>query len=91
MNDELRVTVIATGVGPVNKQQERPTPTIKVVPPKPVTEKPAKMGDYREFDKPTVTRLQTSKNDNSLNDHEDSNTQSGDYLDIPAFLRRQAD
>jgi cell division protein FtsZ len=92
MNDELRVTVIATGVGPVNKQEEqRPTPTVKMLPPKQTTEKPAKMGDYREFDKPTVTRLQTSKNDNSLDDHDGPNTQSGDYLDIPAFLRRQAD
>ncbi|HIE00937.1 MAG TPA: cell division protein FtsZ [Thiotrichaceae bacterium] len=92
MDDELRVTVIATGVGPITKQQERPQ--MKVVSKTaPLTvEKPSKMADYKEFDKPTVTRLQTaSNNDNPLvEDHEVHETQSGDYLDIPAFLRRQA-
>jgi len=82
MNDELRVTVIATGVGSVQKQQERPA--VRVVPKK--TSEQA-TGDYKEFDKPTVTRLQGNSKDNMGDAHE----QSGDYLDIPAFLRRQAD
>jgi cell division protein FtsZ len=93
MEDEMRVTVIATGVGSaVNKQQtlsERPQ--MKVVKPAQPVEKPGKTGDYREFDKPTVTRLQTGSNDNTLDDNDNPETQSGDYLDIPAFLRRQAD
>ncbi|MDM8557644.1 cell division protein FtsZ [Candidatus Marithioploca araucensis] len=91
MEDEMRVTVIATGVGPVVNKQQSQERQIKVVPTPPVVEKPGKMGDYREFDKPTVTRLQTGSNDNTLDDHDNSETQSGDYLDIPAFLRRQAD
>jgi len=92
MNDELRVTVIATGVGPITKQQERPQMKVVSKAAPVAVEKPSKMADYKEFDKPTVTRLQTaSNNDNPLVEepvvHE---TQSGDYLDIPAFLRRQA-
>ncbi|MDY6993532.1 MAG: cell division protein FtsZ [Pseudomonadota bacterium] len=90
MTDELRVTVIATGVGPVNKQQpqpERPAAAATKVVAKPA-EATTKVRDYKEFDKPTVTRLQGGHHDNNLDNHD---PQSGDYLDIPAFLRRQAD
>ena len=90
MNEELRVTVIATGVGHLNKQQQQEHSPVKVVPKPIVKEKSNQVGDYREFDKPTVTRLQTGSNDNSLDEQGSSDTQ-GDYLDIPAFLRRQAD
>ncbi len=85
MKDELRVTVIATGVNTA-KQPQQERPTVKVVPKS--TDKKTKLGDYKEFDKPTVTRLQ--HNDNRLENSE-HDTHSGDYLDIPAFLRRQAD
>lgn len=91
MKDELRVTVIATGVGPVNAQRQERVPPIKVVPPKtPSTpDKPSKISDYKEYDKPTVTRRNTS----DLHEHssESQETQAEKYLDIPAFLRRQAD
>jgi cell division protein FtsZ len=94
MNDELRVTVIATGVGPLTdqqqQQQQQERAAMKVIQ-NPAVEKNNKMSDYREFDKPTVTRLHNNNNDSSLDDHENHDTQSGDYLDIPAFLRRQAD
>lgn len=90
MQDELRVTVIATGVGPaVKPQSERPP--VKMVPT--IPEKVVKSGDYKEFDKPTVTRLQqgqTAEKADNLN-VDAPEAQSGDYLDIPAFLRRQAD
>ena len=86
MADEMRVTVIATGVDPLPKQQERPSMKVVSEP----TNKSNQMGNYREFDRPTVTRMQPAKkmNDNSL--EENHNTLTGDYLDIPAFLRRQA-
>ncbi len=92
LNDEMRVTVIATGVGPANNKQQTEQPSMRVVP-KPVpVERTKQISDYKEFDKPTVTRLQTSNNDsNTLDGHDNHNTGSGDYLDIPAFLRRQAD
>jgi len=104
MTDELRVTVIATGVGPTAKgvieeevqQQERPP--VKVMP-KPkaaaIGKQASKEGDYREFEKPMVTRLHPAKKNApppapNLKNNEEQDTQ-GDYLDIPAFLRRQAD
>jgi len=90
MQDELRVTVIATGVGPAAKPQSE-RPPVKMVPT--IPEKVVKSGDYKEFDKPTVTRLQQGQNaekpDSLSTDTPEA--QSGDYLDIPAFLRRQAD
>jgi len=104
MKDELRVTVIATGVAPVNagrQPEQRGMPAnVKVV--KPVAaEKPSKVSDYKEYDQPTVTRLQrTERTGSGSNEHRDSregnalenqDEHGGAYLDIPAFLRRQAD
>ena len=79
VGDELRVTVVATGLGQsaelgVEKDMRLvvPTATADV--------------DYRSLDKPTVMRKQASEAP-SANPREDD----PDYLDIPAFLRRQAD
>jgi cell division protein FtsZ len=80
MRDELRVTVVATGLG----EDAR----------KPVVEKPVSLVqktrsgevDYGKLDKPTVIRKQPQKVAMGGNQAEDL-----DYLDIPAFLRRQAD
>jgi cell division protein FtsZ len=82
MTDELRVTVVATGLGSESpalvKAPEAEAPQIEIV------KKPAVEIDY---DEPTVIRQgkdsQTKKVANG-----DINM---DYLDIPAFLRRQAD
>ena len=41
--------------------------------------------DYKDFDRPTVIRNKASENE------ETSVSDNPDYLDIPAFLRRQAD
>ena len=80
MDDELRVTVVATGLGA--EQFEKP----KVVD---VQTNVAGDGpdDYSKFDKPTVTRnrLITGGADEIREDKD------LEYLDIPAFLRRQAD
>lgn len=99
MTEELRVTVIATGVGVGTRKEQQPQvqerqqpPSLKVVP-KPTTAptKASKASDYKEFDKPTVSRIQQkSGHDHPLN-NDTHESQSGDYLDIPAFLRRQAD
>jgi cell division protein FtsZ len=91
MKEELRVTVIATGVGIARKEQPQPQPQLgrqpqmKIVPK--VAPKTSKNSDYKEFDKPTVTRLHQSSHDHT----HDTQETPGDYLDIPAFLRRQAD
>jgi len=81
MGDELKVTVVATGLG----EQDLP----KVVVDNIVT-KQALDGeiDYNKLDRPAYARNQPSPRDN-LADDQDS--QDLEYLDIPAFLRRQAD
>ncbi|MFK5969439.1 MAG: cell division protein FtsZ [Candidatus Marithrix sp.] len=86
MNDELRVTVIATGVGTTTETVEQPK--LKEVSKQVVTgiTKAGKISDYKEFDKPTVARLQAG-NDSSLDEND---SQSLDYLDVPSFLRQQA-
>ncbi len=80
MRDELRVTVVATGLGQEHKKQlaEKPVSLVQKTRNGEV--------DYRKLDKPTVTRRQTQKVSAGGNNAEDL-----DYLDIPAFLRRQAD
>lgn len=103
MKDELRVTVIATGVGTATPRQvERERPPIKAVP-KPEkssannnTEAAKRLhgtaADYKEYEKPAVTRLPHSNSSTGhLANGDNSDTNSDNYLDIPAFLRRQAD
>ncbi len=78
MEGELRVTVVATGLGqPVQAEAAKP----KLVVNKTADGTP----DYKELDHPTVVRRKRS---------ETVAPAAGDdmeYLDIPAFLRRQAD
>ncbi|KEQ16758.1 cell division protein FtsZ [Endozoicomonas numazuensis] len=93
MTDELRVTVVATGLGEGEDKQEqslkvvdgskskatRPDGTLNLkeldIPPH-VRNKAAEQSEVEEVEKP---RRQAPSTDNV------------DYLDIPAFLRRQAD
>ncbi len=81
MTDELRVTVVATGLERVGaaaaKTQEKPIRLIK---------KASGEVDYDQLDRPTVIRKQAVGE--RYVQHSES---SLDYLDIPAFLRRQAD
>ena len=78
MNDELRVTVVATGLGAQEKFDERPV--------KLVQRNPSGMVDYGQLDRPTVIRNQAAGERHAVG--QDANL---DYLDVPAFLRRQAD
>ncbi|HET6725398.1 MAG TPA: cell division protein FtsZ [Gammaproteobacteria bacterium] len=81
MSKEIRVTVVATGLGGHHMRVNKPVePKIKIVPPKPGK------ADYAELDKPTVIRRKAVGD--RLADLPDKDA---DYLDIPAFLRRQAD
>ena len=84
MGEELRVTVVATGLG-AQGQFER-TPKISAD----IQRKVAGDGvpDYTDFDRPTVIRnaVTTGADDVDLTAPKDL-----EYLDIPAFLRRQAD
>jgi cell division protein FtsZ len=84
MSEELRVTVVATGLG--GEIIETP---LKVVESKPIisTANP----DYRALDRPTIMR--TNPQSALATDAIPASPQDKDmeYLDIPAFLRRQAD
>ncbi|MGH8225612.1 MAG: cell division protein FtsZ [Gammaproteobacteria bacterium] len=79
---ELRVTVVATGLGHTHREVERP---VKLVAQGGGGEAVA-TGSYHEYDRPTVLRQKGQGGDLGKMDPEDPR-----YLDIPAFLRRQAD
>lgn len=78
MSDELRVTVVATGLGQGAED---------------VSEQPVKLvvnkaqGDDVDYDRPTVLRNKSAQGDIEGKDGD----KNMEYLDIPAFLRRQAD
>lgn len=82
MHDELRVTVVATGLGAEETQiEEKPEPVQLV--------QRNKRGevDYAELDRPAVIRKKASGDPTPP----PASADDLDYLDIPAFLRRQAD
>ena len=79
MQGELRVTVVATGLGHAEQFGEKPV--------KLVVDKTAEGEvDYGQLDRPTVIRKKAATEQYSGNSES-----SMEYLDIPAFLRRQAD
>jgi cell division protein FtsZ len=93
MSEEVRVTVVATGLG---DSAERAEPQVVINNQK----KPVETAqDYRELDKPAVLRgnkvaaasqpaQPAASTATAASIADDKGT---DYLDIPAFLRRQAD
>jgi cell division protein FtsZ len=86
MNDEIRVTVVATGLGQAVGFAEKP---MKVVRRTPATAAApagkAREPNYTELEKPAVARKR------AVGDGVTSNESLEELLDIPAFLRRQAD
>ena len=78
LQDELRVTVVATGLG-VQAQAVKPVRLVE-------TQQPAADTDYKKYDTPTAIRDKRAVGDGLQPDNFDQ-----EYLDIPAFLRRQAD
>ncbi len=87
MVDELRVTVVATGLGQ-GKAVETEKP-VKLVYQSVREERKVSTGEprYEDYERPAVMRAQ-SVAATKVATAEDT---SLDYLDIPAFLRRQAD
>jgi cell division protein FtsZ len=86
MKDELRVTVVATGLGnPAAMHSPIPEePKMKVV----MAEKKADGElDYHQLERPTVMRNKRVVGGDVQPNYETDL----EYLDIPAFLRRQAD
>ncbi len=77
LQGELRVTMVATGIGEP-KPQANPYKVVHSV---------QKAVNYDDFDAPTVIRNRRSDTDAPIIPDD----KGMDYLDIPAFLRRQAD
>ncbi len=78
LEGELRVTVVATGLAPA-ADSAAPTPRL-------VTRKASGEVDYDALERPTVARRRAAAAGNAGESDSDM-----EYLDIPAFLRRQAD
>lgn len=81
MSDELRVTVVATGIGS--------DVAVKLTEPKvSLVQRNSKSGevDYKDLESPTVIRKKGANSSPAASIDSDL-----DYLDVPAFLRRQAD
>ena len=93
LTDVIRVTVVATGLGRPAVAQARPTPAaiaaaasaaapqMRVV----SRNRPLSTSDYAQLDKPTHLRQR------AVGDGLRPDVAGEDLLDIPAFLRRQAD
>lgn len=79
MTDQIRVTVVATGLGQAAANAESPMRIVR----RPA-EKPSEP-NYHGFDKPTVQRKR------AVGDGLQGSGLQEELLDIPAFLRRQAD
>jgi cell division protein FtsZ len=91
---ELRVTVVATGLGrpaaairtPMPREMPARTPAAtRDAPMRVVRRGPLSNNDYAALDKPTVQRQR------AVGDGLRPESEPEDLLDIPAFLRRQAD
>ena len=78
MSEDLRVTVVATGLGAATQKEKR----VQLVN---TTRADGKI-DYGKLERPTVIRKQVA-----AGRYAGSGSSDLEYLDIPAFLRRQAD
>lgn len=89
MNNTIRVTVVATGLGQglrLVQPTEQPAVTQETIVPR-NTGGANEAPDYRGFDRPPVERQQQRAVGHDVAD----SPEDLDLLDIPAFLRRQAD
>ena len=82
MKDEVRVTVVATGLG--KDMTNSQTPPIRVIKKEPNIENDPNP-NYGSYERPTNERKK------ALGDGLEGEESTQEYLDIPAFLRRQAD
>jgi cell division protein FtsZ len=98
LSNQVRVTVVATGLGrpasaraPLTTPREREAMQVREREPRPdtgmrvVRRTPLSSSDYAALDKPTVQRQR------AVGDGLRSDADAEELLDIPAFLRRQAD
>ncbi|MBQ0798705.1 MAG: cell division protein FtsZ [Porticoccaceae bacterium] len=84
MGDDIRVTVVATGLGRPDEVQLAPPRMV-------VANRASGEPDYDTLEKPTVTRRATVSDGSAARKLDVKQDPDMDYLDIPAFLRRQVD
>jgi cell division protein FtsZ len=83
MTEEMRVTIVVTGLGrDFDRDETKPTASLAK------TRNDGTL-DYHQLDRPTYLRQQDSVK--KAPEGEDLKDKEGEYLDIPAFLRRQED
>jgi cell division protein FtsZ len=92
MTDELRVTVVVTGLGQIGgdrggAQSASADLLSPVTPPVAETTRSDGSFNYQQLEKPTVIRNQATNNKPSS----ELNSEDVEFLDIPAFLRRQGE
>ena len=84
MTEELKVTVVATGLG--SEVARAPLQVVETSKPVEVDLEP----NYKDLDRPAIGRRRAAVDGRAAPASPD--TAGGeDYFDIPAFLRRQAD
>jgi cell division protein FtsZ len=83
MEERLRVTLVATGLG-VQNAAVPPTAKVSLVEPKIASIE--KENNFKELERPTKMRAEEAEVQ-----HASDGSYNEDLLDIPAFLRRQAD
>jgi len=87
MGEELRVTVVATGLDDVSRVEQKPT--LVKGSHRQAADDAAAMSSYSDLEEPTVLRLNRER---KMGEKFEPGEETGsEYLDIPAFLRRQAD
>lgn len=91
MTDEMRVTVIVTGLGDNRQRQQQPQQPLRAR----LVETTRSDGslDYQQLESPAVIRKQaqtgTATTATKQTNNGNESVPDVDYLDIPAFLRRQ--
>ena len=85
MADNLRVTLVATGIGSQTLAMPK-KPAVKLVEPQKLETESATVPMQEDVEAPVAIRTENRANVTEKEDDYDL-----DYLDIPAFLRRQAD
>jgi len=87
MHDELRVTVVATGLG--SAAIKAPLQVVESAPRASAAADPEQETDYAQFERPTAMRK--SRRVAASGQALATDAGAEEYFDIPAFLRRQAD
>ncbi|KTD68765.1 MULTISPECIES: cell division protein FtsZ [Legionella] len=89
MTDEMRVTVIVTGLGDVRQRHQQMQPQQSHRARLLETTRSDGSLDYQQLERPALVRKQAQSNMSSAAKQNGDSIPDVDYLDIPAFLRRQ--